>query len=303
VLAVGRLRPDAESLAGRPTGTRRNAACRECHPAVGDEWQRSFHSKSWSDPNVQAAFEHFGHDRKCESCHAPQSVFQTGLTNEVALRNEERESGVDCLSCHELADGRVAARRTLPDAPCRPLATPELAGSQACAPCHVAIYDDWQQSAYARSGKTCQSCHQPAVAQRAGGASHLYPGGHDDAWVRSGAEMSCRQQGAELIVQVRNHATGHNYPGERHNRVLLVQVIQRQTDGTITLAQQAVIRDITPFRGESSADRIRPGEVFQAVFPVVDPPVAAEVQLLYKRFPWHRDEEALTVHRQLLELQ
>jgi hypothetical protein len=84
--------------------------------------------------------------------------------------------------------------------------------------------------------------------------------------------------------------------------VLLVQAIERRSDGTITLAQQAVIKDITPFRGESSAEQIRPGEVFQAVFPVVDPPVTAEVRLLYKRFPWHQDDEALTVHRQLLEL-
>jgi hypothetical protein len=201
-----------------------------------------------------------------------------------------------------LADGRVAARRTLPDAPCRPVATPELAASTVCGGCHVAIHQDWQQSSYRLAGKTCQSCHMPAVAGRSARASHLCLGGHDDALVRSGAEMTCRQDGDELVVTVHNHATGHNYPGERHNRVLLLQVLQRKPEGTITLAQQAMIKQVTPFRGESSAEQIRPGETFRAVFPVVEPPVAAEVRLLYKRFPWHRDEDALTVHRQLIEL-
>jgi len=305
VLAVGRLRPDADSVADRhaaPARPRDNARCRDCHRQVWDEWQQSFHSKAWSDPNVQAAFQHFGHDRKCESCHAPVSVFQTGLTAEVQLRSEARDSGVDCLACHELPDGRIAARRTLPDAPCRPVATPELAASSFCGACHVAIYRDWEQSAYAQSGTTCQRCHRAPEAEDAAGASHRWRGGHDDDWVRFGAEMACRRQGEKLVVTVRNHATGHNYPGERHNRILLVQVLQRQADGRITLAQQAVIKDITPFRGESSAERIRPGATFQAEFPVVEPPVTAEVRLLYKRFPWQSDEDALSVHRQEIEL-
>jgi hypothetical protein len=115
--------------------------------------------------------------------------------------------------------------------------------------------------------------------------------------------MECRREESELIVSVTNHATGHNFPGERHNRVVLLEVVERDQDGGITLAQQATIKDITPFRGESSADRIRPGETFEANFPIVPNSTMAEIRLLYKLFPWYSQRDALTVDRQTLELQ
>jgi nitrate/TMAO reductase-like tetraheme cytochrome c subunit len=305
LLTVGRMPPEHRSSDVQRTAAQDwdNTGCRDCHLQVWEEWQQSYHSKSWTSPDVQAAFQHFGYDRKCESCHAPESVFQTGLSDEIRVRSQHRESGVDCLSCHALEGARVAARRTLLDAPCRPTAMPELTKGAFCGSCHRTIYGDWLQSPQRAAGKTCQTCHLPEVAQRPGGASHLCLGGHDDALVRSGVEMHCRQEGARLLVDVHNHATGHNYPGERHNRELLLQVLQRKPGGEITLAQHVTIKQITPFSGESSAEQIRAGETFQAVFPVVDPPVAAEVTLLYKRFPWHRDDDALMVHQQIVELE
>ena len=275
-----------------------NADCRRCHPAVWDEWQSSRHAVAWTSPSVQAAFQHFGHDRKCESCHAPMPVFVTGLANPVEFRKVDHEHGVDCLSCHLTADGRVAARRTLDDAPCRPIASAELQSSLQCAGCHVAIHGDWQQSSFAASGKTCQSCHMPKVADRAGGTSHLYLGGHDDHTVRSAARLTCKVEGDELVVVVENYRAGHNFPGERHNRVLLVEVFEYSSERDIVLGRQHLIKDITPFRGESSAEEIRAGSTSVTRFPVVEGADSAEVRLLYKRFPWIADRESLVVARQ-----
>ena len=276
-------------------------SCRQCHAAVWNEWQQSSHSRAFSDPNVQAAFQHFGFDRKCQSCHAPEPVLVTGLGEEVQLRQAHLKGGVTCLSCHQTPDGRgVAARRTISDAPCRPVQRPELAESRFCGACHNAIYDDWQQTHFERAGKGCRDCHMPPGSGGNGRRSHLCLGGHDPASFRSGAKMDCRRQGEELVVSVTNTGTGHNFPGERHNRVLLIQVIQRNAAGEITLCRQQQIKGITPFRGESSADRIRAADTFEATFPVVDPPVVAEVKLLYKLFPWHSDREALVVHQATL---
>jgi hypothetical protein len=280
-----------------------NRDCRQCHAEVWQEWETSLHAQSWTSPNVQAAFQHFGHDRQCESCHAPEPVAAFTAGAVVALRAEFRESGVDCLSCHALPENRVAAARTIAAAPCRPTATPLLIESRHCAACHVAIHKDWEESRYRAEGKTCQSCHMGGVASRPGGKSHLCLGGHDDDLVRSGVTMTCRQEGDELVVSVANHATGHNFPGERHNRVLLLQIIERRADGEIALARQAMIKDITPFRGESSSEQIRANETYVARFPVVEPPVTADVQLLYKRFPWPPDREALVVHRAEVKLE
>ncbi len=305
LVVLGRFWPRNDGPPPSAEGPRSNVAhgdCRSCHAAVWQEWETSYHAQAWASDDVQAAFRHFGHDRQCESCHAPQSILQRGLAEPVALRAEDRESGVNCLSCHALPDGRVAARRTLADAPCRPVATPELTGSRLCAPCHVAIHKDWQASHYGAEGKTCQDCHMPAVAERSGGRSHVCLGSHDAPTVRSGARLTCRQAGRELVVEVENHATGHNFPGERHNRILLLQVIERKPDGTITWAEQKTIKEITPFRGESSAERIRVGETFEARFRIIEPPVTAEVQLLYKAFPWLPDRAALIVQQALVDL-
>ena len=278
--------------------------CRQCHEAAFGEWEASFHSRSWADPNVQAAFQHFGFDRKCQSCHAPRPVLVTGMTAQVELREQDRETGVNCVSCHHTSDGRgVAARRTIPDAPCRPVETPELTTSRICGRCHEAIYDDWRASRYREESVTCQHCHMRQGDDPEGPASHLCRGGHDPRTVRSGVRMECRRSADELIVSLANETTGHNFPGERHHRVLLVRVIERTPTGEIVLARQEVIKDVTPFRGESSAEEIRAGQTAEVRFPVVETPSVAEVRLLYKTFPWLTDREALEVHRAEVKLE
>jgi len=308
LIALGRTSPpggpgaQARQEASTGEGARPSISdCRKCHADVWQEWNDSYHAKAFSDDQVQAAFEHFGFDRKCQSCHAPQGGLSTpGMVLEV--RQTDQASGVTCLNCHGLPDGSIAGRRTIAEAPCRPQQSALLLSSEACGACHEAIYKDWHASRYRTEGKSCQSCHMPALANRAGGRSHLCTGSHDEALVRSGVTLECRQEGDELIVSATNHATGHNFPGERHNRVLYLQVLERAPDGQITLARQALIKGITPFRGESSREQIRVDQTFEARFPVVDPPVRAEVRLLYKPFPWYSDDEALTVHRKEVEL-
>jgi predicted CXXCH cytochrome family protein len=280
------------------------SSCRDCHPEVWAQWEQSPHSRSWSDPNVQAAFQHFGFDRKCESCHAPQPVLVAGLSAPAELRDEDRDCGVDCLTCHQLPEGAgVAARRTLPDAPCRPVATPELTAGRMCGTCHDPIFKDWQASTYADEGKTCQGCHMPEDVQGRGKRSHLCSVSRDPERIRSSCRMQCRAEKEELMVSVTNHAAGHNYPGERHHRILLLQVVERDAADEIVLARQEVIKGITPLRRESASDRIRPGATFEARFPIAGRPLVADVRLLYKLFPWQSDREALVVHQAEVRLE
>jgi hypothetical protein len=276
--------------------------CRRCHEQVGREWEASYHSRAFSDDHVQAAFQHFGFDRRCQSCHAPVREAILDVNATIELRENDHASGVDCLSCHGRADGGVAALRTVADAPCRPHETAGFGGSRACGACHQSIFKDWVESRYRTEGKECQTCHMPAVADRKNGRSHVCLGGHEPTLIRSGVKMECRRDGEALVVTATNHATGHNFPGERHNRVLFLQVIQRSRSGEITLARQELIKGITPFRGESSAEKLRVDEPFEARFPIVGAPVVAEVLLLYKLFPWYPDRDALVVAREEIEL-
>jgi len=306
LVALGRLAPRhrtdpvAEAASNAPLG---HEDCRQCHQDVWREWTESFHSRAWADASVQAAFRHFGFDRKCQTCHAPLPVLLTGMDAEVRLRDEDPKSGVNCLSCHGLPSGEgVAAGRAVPEAPCRPVRRPEIASGSLCGKCHESIHDDWKQSRYARNGQTCQSCHMPQSEDRQG-HSHLCLGGHDPKTVRAGATMSCRQEADELIVTVTNHATGHNFPGERHHRVVFLVVTERKSTGVVTLVRKEIIKETTPFRGETSAEMIRAGQTFEARFPADDPPVVAEVELLYKHFPWVPDRQALVVRETQIELE
>jgi len=138
----------------------------------------------------------------------------------------------------------------------------------------------------------------PAVTERTGGFSHLVLGGHDDETVRAAARLTCQIEGNELVVTVTNQGAGHNFPGERHNRVLLVELFEYSSDGEIVLGRQHVIKDITPFRGESSTEEIRAGGNVTVRFPIVEGAHKGGVRLLYKRFPWIADRDALVVHRQ-----
>ena len=301
LVAYGRFGSPTSSTAKTNTTLASNVDCRRCHEEVWQQWEASYHSRAWSDDAVQATFQHFGFDRQCQSCHAPEPIFVAGLTTPVALRQTDVQSGVNCLSCHALPGGEsVAATRTVSDAPCKPVAVPELSQSQACSGCHVAIYKDWAGSRYEREGKTCQSCHMPAG--EGGVRSHQCLGSHDETLVRSGARMECRIEEDSLVVEVTNHATGHNYPGERHNRMLYVQVLETTADGEIALARQELIKGITPFRGETSAEKIKIDETFTARFSIVKPATLADVQLIYRPFPWYTDRQSLIVHRQEVPL-
>jgi hypothetical protein len=300
LILLGQFRGD--STIARASGWS-HEDCRQCHQRVWDEWESSGHAKAWTSDSVQAMFQHFGHDRKCQSCHAAEPLLVTGLDQPPALRTADVASGVNCLTCHATGPQRtVAAARDLPEAPCKPVATASLSKGQSCAACHVAIYKDWAESRYQAEGKTCQTCHMRSGSDKDARPSHACPGAYDDALVRSGAKLQSRVEGEELVVEVINHATGHNYPGERHNRSLILQVIEHNAEGGIELARQELIKGITPFRGETSAERLKVDETFEARFPIVSPAMTADVQLLYKRFPWHPDRDALVVHREEIKL-
>jgi hypothetical protein len=278
-----------------------HTSCQQCHQDAWREWEASMHARAWRDATVQASFGTFGFDRKCQSCHAAEPTLASPDAEPV-LRVADVESGVNCLTCHQLPDGGVAARRTIANAPCRPTESPLFMSSASCGVCHVASQKDWSASSFASKRQECQTCHMPMLAGTGKGRSHAFLGGHDDATVRSGVRMEAARDSEQVVVRLANETTGHNFPGERHHRMLIVQIIERAADGEIVLSQQDTIKGVTPFRGEASADKIRAGQTVEVRFPVVKDAVLADVSLLYKLYPWYTDAESLLVSRAVVEL-
>ena len=134
-----------------------SADCTACHPVIAEEVARSWHGQAYTDPEVLALTRNF-QDEACVSCHAPAPVFQAGVGERVFARRERREDGVDCISCHQMPDGRVAGTRGLSDAPCRPALEPRLAKVVFCAGCHNQHWtvDEWFKSPYADGRGDCE---------------------------------------------------------------------------------------------------------------------------------------------------
>ncbi|MCK6444840.1 MAG: cytochrome c family protein [Planctomycetes bacterium] len=197
--------------------------CRECHGVVFAEWEESWHSKAWTDPDVRKLSNDFA-DTNCIDCHAPRPVFETGVGKRVLPRETRRAEGVDCIACHLLPDDRIAGTIDRPSAACRPVATRELANVDFCAPCHNQhnTVDQWRASKYAQPGpgyQDCLSCHMPyRDGDPSKGRDHRMHGGHDLELVRRAVELRAKRVDGRVVVEVENVGAGHNYPTDERSR-------------------------------------------------------------------------------------
>ena len=285
-------REEPASVAGRNGNSHLN--CKNCHLDIWNEWHTSPHARAWNSDVIQAAFHNFGFSRKCQSCHAPEPILITGLKQPPILRKTSLNSGVNCLSCHEMNQGLgVAAMRNDPGAACNPILFPAISQSDLCGVCHVPIFNDWSGSRYAKDGKTCVDCHMRDSIN--GKINHQCTDLSSLISYQESIQMNCFCEQTEVIVEVTNYGVGHNFPGERHNRTLSLNVIQLDNNAEIQSTQKNLIKGITPFRGESTQDKIKIDQTVRCHFPIMISEGVIKVSLLLKRFPWLADNEATVV--------
>ncbi|MCU0723001.1 MAG: cytochrome c family protein, partial [Planctomycetes bacterium] len=224
--------------------------CRSCHPRQWAEWSSSRHAAAWTNPLLNAFAElSLGID-DCVKCHAPAPVLVTGASGLPRERSRERETGVDCLTCHQAAGG-IAGPRGNPAAPCMATARAELRGSAACKGCHRTIGLDWEESPAAAQGLHCGDCHMPEREKAPGapaGRSHDPRGGHDPSMLRRGLALEARIEGREAVVSVAHRLAGHNVPGERHFRILFAEIRFFDPDGAAVGESRRTVREVTPIR-------------------------------------------------------
>jgi hypothetical protein len=174
-------------------------------------------------------------------------------------------------------DGEQIFYGTLVDVPRRDTYLPLLDKSEYCAPCHFGVfggvvgsgtvtggteiyysYGEWLDSPYSdpKTGKTCQDCHMPVVAEKyfvrpdAGGLTrdyiqlhgHTMPGAYDQKLLQNSVTMksTAQRSGNQLQVEVKitNDQTGHHIPTDAPIRsmILVVEVVDA-SGKTVTLSQ------------------------------------------------------------------
>jgi hypothetical protein len=281
------------------------------------------HARAWTDPEVRALSDNF-RTVECISCHAPQPIHSAPVGERVFERSSRFETGVDCLSCHLLPDGGVAASRDLPSAPCRPVKVATLRDPVSCKGCHNQHYlvDEWEtlfarpdpaKGALLREGRpeTCLDCHMKPVSRGAGpdgrerlGVDHRVPGGKSVEVLRGGSSLRARVEGRAVVAEVTNTGAGHRFPADSRHRSLNVWVTVTTAGGVKVHDRTEILECRMYYRSPPRENtNLRPGETAVAR---LDLPEGTKgkvlVELVYALNPLKKErKDALPVHAQELE--
>ena len=218
---------------GGPTSAK---ACVGCHADAHAEWARSRHGLAWTNAIFQREYKDKPLDW-CVHCHAP---LKEQLTQVHAGGGPLAKEGVTCAVCH-VRGTRMLARERHEGSPHDTDARADFGGPAYCGGCHqfnfpvvendasghpalVRRYTEHpmqdtehQHATGAKAAQECQTCHA-----RASTSGHLFPGGHDAAFVaRAITVASCRDREV-LDIALTNTGAGHNVPtGDLHRHLVL----------------------------------------------------------------------------------
>ncbi|MFT5200348.1 MAG: nitrate/TMAO reductase-like tetraheme cytochrome c subunit [Planctomycetota bacterium] len=289
-------KPDPVPAGGFVSSTQ----CQECHPKVYEEWSESWHSKSWTDPDVRALSNDFA-NTDCIDCHAPKDIFTTGPGKRVLPRSDRRAQGVDCLACHRLPEsmgGGVAGTTTNSQAACRPQIKTELARVEYCGSCHNQhkTVDQWRASSYAIKGKgymDCRDCHMPVRADGSG-RSHHFHGGHNIELVRSAVTLAAVRNAEtpdEIQVSLHNHGAGHAFPTDERSRAADIFWRKTPADAKSEGGWTHLYRIRHPYRSEVDVPRtlVDAGETLLVSIEAARSDGPIQVALFFKLTPYFRD--------------
>ncbi len=292
--------------------------CKACHPEAWEEWTASMHSKAWTDPEVRALSDNFK-STECLSCHVPQPIHSAPVGGRVFERSSRFETGVDCLTCHLLPDGAVAATRDVPGAPCRPRNVETLIQAVSCKGCHNQHYlvDEWEtlyakpdpaKGALLKAGGpgTCVDCHMAPAARGAGpdgkprtGFDHVFKGGHYEELLRRGLKLQARLEDGSVVAVVENSGTGHKAPADSRHRSFNVWVTIT-TESGVKVQDRAEIAEYRMYYRSPPRENtnLRPGETGTSKLPL---PKGMKgkvlVELVYALNPVKKEQkEAKRVH-------
>lgn len=217
--------------------------CKECHEEIWREWSEDRHSQAWVGALYTEKSQNHT-DTSCFSCHAPRPILETGLDSPAEARQDFRESGINCLTCHQR--GRHVVTSGAPGAvaaPCGPVHDPAFPDDRPdmreatinfCGVCHNlhGTHLEFMGSKYYRDGMTCLSCHmaEEVVAPVVNGGppkarrSHRFPGGHSREMLRKAMTIVASRDKDRIVARVVNQGAGHRIPTDARHRAIRLRV-------------------------------------------------------------------------------
>ena len=180
--------------------------------------------------------------------------------------------------------------RTLPDAPCKPVAEPRLAKAELCWPCHEPTHHAFQEYVTSKAfadGKRCMDCHMPP-REDGSGRFHGGHGGFDEAFVKKAIEWQASLEEGEVVLTLQNK-TGHKFPGEISSRSFLVRVSFPGHEPVELLLRKN-------HKGEDRPDdRLTPDERRVLRFPLPEGVEEARIELCFLPLPLLLPEQGFLI--------
>lgn len=162
--------PRPDGLIERLEGWKAHA-CAGCHADVFEEWAGTLHALAWVSEPYRAELEGKSKPQGCHGCHIPGRLLETDLSQKPPAREAELDHGVDCIACHQTADGTVHGPwglKTDAHASARDERFLGKGSDALCASCHrtnigpvIGIAKDFPPA-----GPACVECHMAPTERR-----------------------------------------------------------------------------------------------------------------------------------------
>ncbi|WP_201353664.1 multiheme c-type cytochrome [Hydrogenimonas urashimensis] len=207
-----------------------NKSCKECHEEIYDEYEHSYHSKTYFNDELHRKVADRASMKKydCGACHMPAATNIDAMDQGKARPNpihQEQKDAISCFYCHEIAYVKKAHKRNIivlakQAAGYKPtlygsLENPDESDKHAmvkspiydryvCMGCHSHKYNDhdlliFQGMDEKQESKECIKCHMPYVRggvekmnkrARTKHRSHRFPGIHSRQMREKSVEMN-----------------------------------------------------------------------------------------------------------------
>ncbi len=314
-LLIGLVSMAARQPQGKPPAQaalpKTRGQCEVCHRQEALDWSQSRHAQAW----VSETFAMSTSNRSikmCLPCHAPEPILVKGFGEHPDLRGDEREHGIDCISCHRDANGAYHGRLgTQPEDHPGPIVKNEKFGThEMCGTCHEVFgtYDAFKQTQWAKDPDGCINCHMPVVERPIAVAPSGLPARKARVHKFEGATPEMFQKGVKVAAERKNDAlqvsmesvwVGHTVPTGPEQVVMIVDVRLLKAGSEVGKKQELLADNVAI---DGSDTRLQPGERRVFRIPLIGEPDEALVRILHKRNRDLPDEKATILYETKVKL-
>jgi len=283
--------------------------CFDCHKVIAEQYARSSHSTSYSNPFYQKLIEKLPKEKtlRCNRCHLPKPLFFNGPIPKLPATGKfVMEDGIGCTTCHQTKDSVMLGPFDAISSPHMSRKSKLFTQSATCAVCHgdgeFDLVKSWKNGGF--SDTECIECHMPQSSGKAVQhfsfinlpgrdiGSHLFPASNSLEMVERSIDVDVARINGGLQLLITNSGAGHLVPGGRYRAFRLT--VWRQNENGIE--QETFITEISKDR----RNRLPPGG-FLSFQVKIKKGMKARVQLEYLNLLSQNSREGLVLFNERYE--